>query len=592
MKSSSKWGPLILGHLALLVTLACLDRSHYDIATHTSVDNLVPRWLLWVLVVALHLALVKRASPPDTRHHDKRLLFGMLAASLCLWILPISVRYWAVYALTLAVAATWLRLGRASNWRPSKRTCLLGIGTVALVFLLGTFLHQVLMYLQFTLGYSDTGIYYDRLTTIFSGGSFHQINSDLAPYEKHFGPGLLVLAPILWLWRSPVALMLIQSAGFVAAALAVAWVCRKRGLSWPVSAAMCAAFLVSPAVSQGPYAYSFGFHAPTAALPFFVLAWHWLDREQWRLGVPAALAACLMQEHIAIYFFGLATAWVLTAGKRRVGAVLGVLSLLYVYLAFRVFIPQGSGQMSGGMVLWAHLGRTTGEILLSPFLRPSVWWDQLMRGTTLHHLLELLIPVAVLAWHRPRLCLALWPAVLFNVLRTDEVATCMALQYSTLSIGCVWIAAVAAMTDLPVGQRRGYAIALVAGCLVCGLFMGNNPVARRTVLHKRPLAPLAESAEVFQRIRDLVPKSASVTADERTMLLFVNHRYARRARFASHETDFLVFQRGARHRPPEKVDQEVAARCATGNWQVILDQAGVVVVQRTTPAQPIAEAEF
>jgi len=121
----------------------------------------------------------------------------MLAASLCLWILPISVRYWAVYALTLAVAATWLRLGRASNWRPSKRTCLLGIGTVALVFLLGTFLHQVLMYLQFTLGYSDTGIYYDRLTTIFSGGSFHQINSDLAPYEKHFGPGLLVLAPIL-----------------------------------------------------------------------------------------------------------------------------------------------------------------------------------------------------------------------------------------------------------------------------------------------------------------------------------------------------------------------------------------------------------
>jgi uncharacterized membrane protein len=188
--------------------------------------------------------------------------------------------------------------------------------------------------------------------------------------------------------------------------------------------------------------------------------------------------------------------------------------------------------------------------------------------------------------------LAIWPAFLFNLLRDDTVATCIAFQYSTLSVAGLF--ATCALTCVRSDPRyiRGALCAGVACGILSSVYLGLYPWSSPTILHEGQRASTAELVQAHIELEDLIPRTSSVTADERTLMHFVNHRYCRFYQYADRDTDFHVYQRSYRNTAPEIIDEQIARVLASGNYDIVYDQAGIVVLQHRQQLPPLPDDVF
>ncbi len=212
--------------------------------------------------------------------------------------------------------------------------------------------------------------------------SFYVALFDQSTLGLHFSPIYLVIGAFYRLYEHPATLMVIQSLGLGAGAVALYLIAvRRLGYSiWAV-----AVLLLYLSHSYLHIAHHFQFHTKVLAIPTILWMLYFVDRSHRTMVLVLAALALSIEEAVApaVVGVGLYLA-AFRPGMRIVGCVCAVAAGLYFVVVVGVVMPDINRESSGHL-LWAryaHLGPSFGEALTNIALHPLWALDQaLVKGS-------------------------------------------------------------------------------------------------------------------------------------------------------------------------------------------------------------------
>lgn len=362
---------------------------------------------------------------------------------------------------------------------------------------------------NFLLGYNDFGHFARRIANTAAGNGVLLETPALPIFWDHFNPGLLLLLPLWQLWPSPHLFFFLQASCLSATGLLVFWLGQKCGLRRWTACLWSAAWLVQPIVGQMNLAYTYGWHPISLAIPLFFGSLLALHDKRHRLATALLIAAMSMEEGaivvVALFSAGCALqAWNQSRIQGVACEVIHVSFLTWTFWAISssilflaVFRYSGMAEFQTGRFI--TLGHNTLEIVLSPVLRPSAFWGELLQFRKLAFIASLLLPCGALGlasgwrWLIPTL-LPLGVLLVWD----HQPAASIAFQYTSVLLPIFWFAtlrgAAAFQTALPNYRLDN---ALAASTLVCGatlsLFIGQLPYSRPSLFDVQARTYAADS---------------------------------------------------------------------------------------------------
>jgi uncharacterized membrane protein len=203
----------------------------------------------------------------------------------------------------------------------------------------------------------------------------------------HVDPLIAALAPLWWIWPSPLLLLTVQAISMAAGALPLFWLGRKNLSNDRNAAFVAGAYLLCPTVVWNAVA---DFHTVAFGLPLLLFAIWYLDEERFIAFAVAAGAAMLCQEQIGLIVacLGLWYAW----QRRRlaVGLAIAAGGVAVSAVDFVVVLRH----FSGGSPFASRFGGSPASIVGDLFTRPL----RVARQINSHDLLGLLPAVPVLGF--------------------------------------------------------------------------------------------------------------------------------------------------------------------------------------------------
>ncbi len=364
-------------------------------------------------------------------------------------------------------------------------------------------------YSNYLLGFHDFADFARRVANTWEGHGFLARSPLWPAFFDHVNPGLVLLVPFWGLWPDARLFLLVQAVCLALPSLLVYAIARRLGASKRSAAAWAGAYLAFPAVGQLNLSYSYGFHAVSLALPLlFAAVWSCFCRRPW-LALGLAICASTFKEHVFVAVSGLALALaVLEAVDRRAGRkaaseanlspaqsrLTGLAPRLWLAVAGGFFVAfllviYGFG-LTGPAGTWrfANLGQTSWEVLLSPLLRPRVFWPEVFKSSSAYYLLALMVPAGLPSVVRGWPILIALAAPVTVLLAWDfDGATSIAFQYVTLLIPVVLVAAMIGARRRP-GQREAgrpdplgtAGLLALTSSAVASFFIGALPFSRAT----------------------------------------------------------------------------------------------------------------
>ncbi|MET0839537.1 MAG: DUF2079 domain-containing protein [Marmoricola sp.] len=265
--------------------------------------------------------------------------------------------------------------------------------------------------------------------------------TDSTDATLHFSPALAVLAPLVIVWPSPIAILLAQAVAVAAGVVPLMRVAARGFMAWAVA--------VSYGLAPGFGALiGFDFHEVALAVPLLALSMAAMVRGDHRSAVLWALPLVLVKEDLGLTVAALGLV-VLLRGSRRWGAfAMGFGAVAFVVLA--VWLPH----LGAGGFAESYAPSSVGEA-----------WQTLGEGARnkVRTVLFLLLPTGFLALRSPMLLIVALPTFGWRFLSARYTYWDPWYQYDAVLVPI----AVAAMVE---GARRlhrpvrqaGLALAVVA----------------------------------------------------------------------------------------------------------------------------------
>lgn len=224
-------------------------------------------------------------------------------------------------------------------------------------------------------------------------------------WGDHFHPGIVVLAPLYWLWDDPRVLLLAQAVLLGAACTVLARAAARRltgVLEYRHVLAAAITLAAALAVASGVQsALTFDFHEVALGILPLALACSALLDGRWRAFASWTLLLLAVKEDMGLIVVGLAAvAWLL--GRRRLALALGASAVAWTAFAVRVAIPALSPVRA-----WAYADQVASPGVAVDHLRSAL----LMPGQLTVTIGVVLLGTAFLALRSP-LVLAALPQLL------------------------------------------------------------------------------------------------------------------------------------------------------------------------------------
>ena len=426
---------------------------------------------------------------------------------------------------------------------PLKKAFLILSGAVVLFALLGTY-QQIRSFNTLSMAWFDWGHFYESLNNCFQGKPFHLNLCHGSFLGSRFTPTLLLLLPVA-ATGSVFLFFFVSSLLVGSGALFVFLISRTLKAGVSESLLMGLWYLLIPGVANMNLPLIDGFHEVFMLFPLVLgSVWCYLEKKY--------IAACILfllalgvRETAGIIFAGYGLILFFT-GKKKVGALVTAVSLVYVVLALKVLMPLFDPPKEGTYAhvgYFSHLGSSVWEIALSPVMKPEVFWSSCFNGRNLLFWCTLLLPFlplapAALVWLLP--CLP--DLVMISVDRRYDTQT--VLRHYQISVLLVLIIAAllgaklfregktpAWLKPLFAGLNkvefcRGALAMLVMGSTLCCCMFTHLPGLPASEPQRRSSAPgwitpWEDARPMMERVRHLIPRGAKVTADPRLASMLV-----------------------------------------------------------------------
>ncbi len=362
-------------------------------------------------------------------------------------------------------------------------------------------------YTRFAVLDFDLGIF-DQATWLISRGysPFITIRGTHL-LADHFSPVLYLVAPLYWLWDSPKALLLAQTAVLAAGALPLYALARRQLASAPAALLLALVYLLYPPMQ---WSNMYEFHPETFATPVLLGAFYALHRAHWKTYYTLLILATFTKETVglavaAVGFYALFI-------DRRVGIRTILLGILAMGVAMETVRLFNHGVSSPYIALYAPLGSTPGAILAHLARHPFAVAATLETNTTLNYLRDLLLPLCFLPLLAPEVLLLTAPLLLLNLLSNRDTMHDMHFQYTALITPFLLIASLRALQICVRYTSAGVMWTLLLCQIACLPWaVSKSPMGPEYASSLITEAPLTRVREM-QRVIDLIPSRASVTA--------------------------------------------------------------------------------
>lgn len=359
---------------------------------------------------------------------------------------------------------------------------------------------------SFLLGYNDYGHFLQRLSNTLAGQGLLIETPMLPRFWDHFNPGLLILLPAWYAWPDVTQSFVWQSLSLSMSGYLVYRIAVTLGHSRFNSSLFGLAWLAQPAAGQMNLGFSYGWHPITLAIPLLLGTIWTLLLGRRRLALGLSLLALSMEEGVFVIVALTATCCAVYQLLRRSRSKVSdnmatpkptlefyetLSTVAWLTIAFAatvcfVLIYRFSGLAEFQTGRFVALGNNTTEIVLSPFLRPRVFWGALMSTDRWLYLLLLWLPCGLPALRRGwRYLVPTFLPLLVLMVWGHPPAICIAFQYASTLLPLFWLAALtgAGRADAQGGDSalQCAATALVTG-IVLSMYLGQLPFSSWTLL--------------------------------------------------------------------------------------------------------------
>ena len=258
-------------------------------------------------------------------------------------------------------------------------------------------------------------------------------------WGDHFSPIFYALAPLQWIAPGPVSLLLAQTLGLAAGALAVFGFARRRIGDGP-AAAFALLYLVNPSLHGINIR---DIHPAAFAIPLVIAAAWAFDTRRYGWCALALVATLACREDAAVAVVGFALWLAVARGHWRVGA--GLAAVATAVLAFDTGWLQPwflGARHYDHLNRYRHLGDSLGQVLLSMAFRPWRWIGIVITPAKLVYLAAMLAPLGFLPLLGPRALVAVVPGLAMNLLSVDRKLIGYQTQYQAFVLPFLVLAAV------------------------------------------------------------------------------------------------------------------------------------------------------
>ncbi|MFJ9808401.1 DUF2079 domain-containing protein [Streptomyces sp. NPDC101158] len=168
----------------------------------------------------------------------------------------------------------------------------------------------------------------------------------------HFSPVTALLAPLYWVWSSPLALLLAQAALFAASAVVVGRTAQQVLGSRAAGIGLTVAYGLSWGLQE---AVKSDFHEIAFAVPLLALTCRALLLGRWTAAVAWSAPLVLVKEDMGLTV-AMVGAVLFVRGQKRLGAALAAFGTLFFALTVLVLIPAAS--RVGQYDYWAKIEKS------------------------------------------------------------------------------------------------------------------------------------------------------------------------------------------------------------------------------------------
>lgn len=517
--------------------------------------------------------------------------------------------YFLFFALSLVVsggALVWcLYNKRKINEAPSKVTInrswfqLALIVSMTVYFLVFTAVTWQNFH-HFRLHAKDFGYFDNMLWNTARGRVFYSTLTWKSFLGEHFSPILFFLVPFYALGLGPHFLLLVQSLALALAAFFLYRLADTRLKNGFLALAFALAYLLSPLV-QGPNICDF--HMEIFE-PLIIFAIFYFISRDWAWPYFVSLGFLFLCKEDTV-FYGLAIGlylFLFIPGRKKVALLTLVSSLVWAFLAFRLFIPFFRG--AGGYAFISRYGWLGGSpmgILKTLVTRPVFVCQNLLTVERLRGLTALLLPWGFLPFLGGGAILVALPSIFEMVLSNYPYQYKIAAHYSVVVIPFVIVAAVSGVEYLLKEKKKPgffgwWSLSIQIRSFVLGVFLltmavlsswqfGFSPISHH---FDRSIFKFNNHIQLGQKFLQQIPAGASVCAQDgffahlahrREIYLF---RGLQEKPFTEGQPEFLVFDWSAGSFPlgRDKFREQVKKIITAGSYGVVAYEDGFILLRK------------
>jgi uncharacterized membrane protein len=331
-------------------------------------------------------------------------------------------------------------------------------------------------------------------------------------FADHFRPFLAFLIPIYAAFPSPSTLLIVQTVALAASALPLYLLARDKLADPSVSLAIVGAYLLYPALG---FIARFDFHIEALAIPALIAAFLAMERDRWGWASFWLLIPLLCKENLGLTVAAVGLYALLIRRKVAFGMSWMAVGLTAFWATSFWLIPTLRGEASDTMTRYSWLGESPLLVLAALATRPAEVWQVITEPSRLYYLLQLFLPVGLLALLAIPELLPAVPGLALNLLARHHCQPTIFCQYAVPIVPFIFVALVYAIARLRTvepfksgGDRAWRLLGLALVPLAFATWLVDNPFLEDTAVP--PALTEIDNASVVRIALEMVPAQGSL----------------------------------------------------------------------------------
>lgn len=319
---------------------------------------------------------------------------------------------------------------------------------------------------------------------------------------------LVLLSPIYLLWQDPRMLLFVQTVVIASGAYFIykigQFILKNNTLAFVFSLS----YLLNPFVQKQNL---YDFHAITFATSFLAASFYYILTKKWKLFLLFITLSVLTKENVFITSFLLGM--YLFRTKKRLGALIGLVSIITFYMLVTYFIPNARGGQHFALEYFQEFGDTPFVIIKNIFLTPNKTIATIFTYPNFQYIFTLFFPVGFLSFMQPLALVFSLPDLTINLLSNNTNFKSITFHYAATIIPFIYISTIYGarkITKCKFFSKKVFLYYIIFSSLLSAYFLGPLPGAKSPSLEIFT-NKVEESSEIRQFL-DKIPTSFSISA--------------------------------------------------------------------------------